>query len=306
MLQNVVSQLRGHSRSKSGARWIKSGATTFHSLLHHISAMISRWELCHVMYTGFYGCNRINDTEVFYAGTSEGTALTRTNPALPSLVEVLIQPLTCSPAILAAHMESCFRQRYWHAVAPLSAQRLWTPTNLHSSTRAFVSAWGCRITPSSCQPPVRKSTSAGSGWPGVACSTSALHCAWAWPLVTSPPEGISLLSACTPVTTNPPTCAGNGTVATCWTTWTATFPCPHYWTPPRWPLLHRSNGHCMVVWRTCAPGHIVVSMLVIKVVSSLFSCVHAQCLEFYLKHHTWTITSGANTGQLNCYFVSSF
>lgn len=146
--------------------------------------------------------------------------------------------------------------------------------------RALAGAWGCGITPSSCRPPVRKSTSAGSGWPEVACSTWALRCVWAWPLVTSPPVGIGFLSACTPVTMNPPVCAGNGTVATCWTTWTTTFPRPHYGTPPpppQWPLLRHSNGRCMVVCRTCAPRHIAVSK------ASVFSCVHTRCLKFYLK-----------------------
>lgn len=39
--------------------------------------------------------------------------LASTNPARHPSMEVLIQPLTCSPAILAANMESCFHQRYW-------------------------------------------------------------------------------------------------------------------------------------------------------------------------------------------------
>ena len=132
--------------------------------------------------------------------------------------------------------------------------------------RAPRGAWECGITPSSCRPPARKPTSAGSGWPGGACSTWAPRCAWAWPLVTSPPR-TGLLWVCTPVTASPPECAGPGAAARCWTTSTTTFPRPQFGTPPPQPLplLHRSNGHCTVVCRTCALKHIVVSTLVAKV-----------------------------------------
>lgn len=179
-------------------------------------------------------------------------------------MEILIQPLTCSLATLAAYMEILFSSTLSTDCFPLSAQRRWTPTTLLSSMRAPRGAWGCGITPSSFQPPVRKSTSAGSGWPGVACSTWALRCAWAWPLATTPPDGTGLLWVCTPVTVSPPEYAGPGTVARCWTVSTTTFPHPHFGTPPQPPLLQRSNGHCMVVCRTCALKHTVVSMLVMK------------------------------------------
>lgn len=193
-------------------------------------------------------------------------------------MEVLIQLLTSSPAISAANMGSCFHQHYW--LMPvfcflffISAQRHWTLMNLHSSMRALVGAWGCGITPSSCRPTVRKSTSAGSGWLGVACSTWALRCAWAWPLVTSPQE-IGLLWGCTPVIVSHPECAGPGTVAKCWTTSTTTFLRPRCGTlPPQQPLLQRSSGHCMVECRTCALKHIRVSSLIFKSIWTLTECL---------------------------------
>lgn len=148
--------------------------------------------------------------------------------------------------------------------------------SLLSSTRVPRGAWGCRITPLSCHPPASKLISAGSGWPENACSTWAPHCVWVWPLVTSPPEGTGLLSACTPVTTSHAEYAGLGTVLWCLTISTTTFRHPLFWTPPRLPLLQSPNGLCMVDCRTCVLNHIVVSKLLILCRKDLYLCIHVH------------------------------
>lgn len=192
--------MRGKARSVLGNSWntvhvdstlianlaLKTCVTTFHSLLHDISAISPYWKLFRVMCTqGFRVITRlllslIPLTEVYYAGTSEGESQTSPDPALQPLMEILIQLLTSSlPHLLLTRNVAFISVIDWCHCFPLSAQRRWTLTISLSSMRAPRGAWGCGITPWSWHPPVRKTTSAGSGWPGGACSTWAPRCAWA-------------------------------------------------------------------------------------------------------------------------------